>query len=120
MKAYDFQKAKLLIEQDREQIQEAALGMYEDWFWTAEEVFNDQEGFVRDLETVELIGGINESSWATPCLRITYRDGNESCIGCFKDDGSPSERGFVMPLGVLSGPAQDRMPPLTSKEGRHD
>jgi hypothetical protein len=115
MKSYDFQKAKLLIEQERDQIQEASLGMYEDWFWTAEEVFNDQEGFVRDLETVDSIAGISGSSWATPCLRITYRDGNESCIGCFKDGGSSDGRGFA-PLGVLSSPVQDQMPPLTSKE----
>lgn len=112
MKKYDFQKAKNFIEGNLPEIKDAALGMYEDWFWTGVEIFNESEGFVQDLDSIELIAGINSSSWATPCLRLNLTNGEDRCFACFVDDGAPRVGGNVFGLGVLSGPVQDRMPKL--------
>jgi len=112
MKKYDFAKAKRLIEENQEHIQDAYLGMYEDWFWTGEEVFNDEDGFTVNLDSVETIASISGSSWATPCLRVSLKSGADKCIACFVDDGAPKSGGIPFALGVLSGPVQDNMPQL--------
>lgn len=59
---YDFKKAKDLIEAERENVASAYLGMREDWFWTADTVFEDGK-YVVDLDTVEKIAGIAGSTW---------------------------------------------------------
>lgn len=110
MKNYDFKKAKRLIEENQDLIQDAALGMHEDWFWTGQEVFNAEEGFTMDLDSVEKIAGISGSSWATPCLRVTLRSGEDKCVACFADDGAPASGGNPFGLGPLSGPAQINIP----------
>jgi len=43
MKYYDFHKAKQLIAENKENIVSASLGMHEDWFWTAETIFEGGE-----------------------------------------------------------------------------
>ncbi|MGV2686327.1 hypothetical protein GNF82_18690 [Clostridium perfringens] len=84
--------------------------MYEDWFWTGEEVFNEREGVVEELDSIENIAGINGSTWATPCLRLSLKNGEDKCIACFIEDGVPRSGGNVFGLGVLSGPVQTHMP----------
>lgn len=48
MKYYDYKKAKKLIDENKHQIKSASLGMHEDWFWTAETVWENGE-FKREL-----------------------------------------------------------------------
>lgn len=43
MKYYDYKKAKSLIEANKNEITEASLGMHEDWWWTAETVWDNGE-----------------------------------------------------------------------------
>lgn len=54
MKNYDFSKAKQLIEENKENLESASLGMHEDWFWTAETIWENgeykKELFKGDLE----------------------------------------------------------------------
>lgn len=107
-KQYDFEKAQLTIEQRKSEIKTASLGMYEDWWWTAETVFEDGE-YKRVLDGE--IGGINGSSWATPTLRLELVDGSEECIPCYKGESTQYQPPFPN-LGVLSEPVQNRMPPL--------
>ena len=80
---YDFKKAKDLIEAERENIANAYLGMH--CYWTADTVLEDGE-YVVDLDTVEKIAGIAGSTWATPTLKIIYKDGNSKMVPCH-DDG---------------------------------
>ena len=89
---YDFKKAKTLIEAERENIKRAFLGMREDWYWTADTVYEDGS-FKIDLDTVEKIAGIPGSTWATPTLKIIYKDGDSKMVPCH-DDGptDPSAR----------------------------
>ena len=48
MKTYDFKKAKQIIEENKENLVSASLGMHEDWFWTAETIYEEGE-FKRQL-----------------------------------------------------------------------
>ena len=86
MKYYDYKKAKKIVEEEKNEIQEAVLGMEEDWFWTAETIFENGE-YKKDLDDQCLcLGGINGSSWATPTLEILYKDDRYKKIVCYKED----------------------------------
>lgn len=89
MKTYDFAKAKQLIEESKDNIETAYLGMSEDWSWTAVAVFKDGE-FTMDLASQPEIAGIKSSSWATPELRINFKDGNSDEIECFTGESQGS------------------------------
>jgi len=43
MKTYDYKKAKQLIEQSKDCLESASIGMHEDWFWTAQAIWEDGE-----------------------------------------------------------------------------
>jgi hypothetical protein len=130
MKYYDFTKAKNLIEQSKDCIQSASLGMHEDWWWTAETVFENGK-FTRSILSNEdakemhseyvnrrkggmsifdddvdkysacLIGGIMGSDWATPTLNLVYADGEDKMIPCFISDGDDIPLGDKIEKQVL-------------------
>lgn len=76
MRAYDYEKAKALIEVAMlDGATSASLGMAEDWFWTAEEVWSAADGYKHEMSGH--VAGIDGSCWATPTLVITYADGRE-------------------------------------------
>ncbi len=109
-KKYDFEKVKRIIEKEKDVIEHASLGMHEDWFWTAEPVYEDGE-FTRDLAKTETIGGIAGSGWATPVLRIEYIDGTERCIECFVGESTESNPfGSLLTSGPFSSNVQANMP----------
>lgn len=53
MRYYDYKKVKQLIDENAPEITEASLGMHEDWFWTAQTIFEKgewtQQLFLGDL-----------------------------------------------------------------------
>lgn len=120
MKTYDYEKAVKLINENKDSIESASLGMHEDWFWTAETVFENGL-FTKDLNEGTVIGGINGSSWATPTLQLFYPDGSDKMIACYLSDitidpveqvtTAATMQAFL--LGVLSGPVQDNITPIT-------
>lgn len=115
-KKYDFDKAKRLIEENKEKIQRASMGMYEDWFWTAETLFEDGAWKVN-IDKMSTVGGIDGSSWATPTLILNFIDEEgERAIPCYVGYSTRSQPPVPNLLGVLSGPVQDNMPPLTFEE----
>ena len=71
MKYYDFKKIEKIIKADKKAIS-ADLGMYQDWGWTSEEIWNKKTGFTDNFKSGS-IGGIIGSNWATPCLKIQYK-----------------------------------------------
>lgn len=108
MKEYDFETAHRYIEDNADNISIATLGISEDWFWTAERVFEDGK-FLIDLTVDDVkIGGINGSDWTTPVMAVEYKDGTEKIADCYigvsTDDRPPF---FIESLGVLSQPAQE-------------
>lgn len=83
MRYYDFKKARKIILADKKAVS-ADIGMAQDWGRTAEEVWNKKEGFKVDLMKKGLhLGGIEGSYWATPLLKIYYKDGLLREIPCY-------------------------------------
>lgn len=110
-KNYNFDKAKALIEEKKESLESAALGMHEDWFWTANKIWENgvytqelisnedadkmnadyiakrREGvslFSDELKELDkhLISGIYGSHWATPTLQLNYLNGTDEMVEC--------------------------------------
>lgn len=109
MAQYDFALAKKTIQKYSDLLEEASLGMVEDWFWTAEPVYTDG-AFVVNLEEKDLsIAGINSSSWATPTLNLLFKDGSEKLLPCYTGEADITKRPEWLELGCLSKPCQDEM-----------
>lgn len=89
MKTYDFNKAMRLIE-NTPNVERAILGLREDWFWTAETVYEDGQ-FKIELNDDTKICGINGSSWTTPTLQLCFSDGTEKKIEI--SDNTPASTG---------------------------
>ena len=72
MKKYDFKKAKeIIIQESKNGLLYAKMGMREDWTWTEEEVWNKEDLFSMNFYE-EKIASISGSSWATPMLALYY------------------------------------------------
>ena len=111
MKNYNFNKAKQLIAENSEILESSSLGMHEDWFWTAETVWEDGN-YKTELNDETTIGGISGSSWATPTIQLLFKDGTEKMIECSKGETDNDKPSFLQ-LGVLSQPVQDNIIPLS-------
>jgi hypothetical protein len=83
---YDYKKAMKIIEENKSEIESAYMGMAEDWGWTAEPVYEDGE-YKQDLTKEDLcLAGINGSYWATPTLKIEYKNGFYKDFACEKSE----------------------------------
>jgi hypothetical protein len=110
MKKYDFAKARNLIEAEKEALTEACLGMHEDWSWTGETIWENGE-YTVDLANVVEIAGICGSVWATPVIKLSYKNGAERFLECYTGESSGTKSEFFQ-LGELSGPVQDSIAPI--------
>lgn len=109
MKKYNYSRAMELINAERGLVR-AEMGMHEDWFWTAEIVWEDGN-YTKELHTAPEIGGISGSGWATPAIKLTYADGTKRMLPCYTGESS-MEKPVGFELGVLSSPVQDEQIPL--------
>ena len=80
-KKYDFKKALQIVNEKKELLSDASLGMSEDWSWTAESIIDDTKERTS-------VAGIDGSSWATPILQLEYKDGTKEVIDCYVKDNS--------------------------------
>lgn len=129
MKFYDYNKARQIM--STLNYETATLGMAEDWFWTAQDITFDtlpevniieehnayrareeelrHKGFTfnqrRKILNMKfpnlMIKGICSSTWATPCLRLTFKNGKVKWFHCFIQVGSaelPADLPII-PLG---------------------
>lgn len=106
MSEYNYKLAKKTIQMYSDLLESAELGMAEDWYWTAETIYEDKS-FTLDLDSEPLIGGISWSSWATPTLLLTFKDGTENFIDCYNGCVEPDKKPVAFSLGVLSSPCQE-------------
>jgi hypothetical protein len=83
MKYYDYKKARDIISAMQDDIDTAALGMEEDWFWTAQTIFEHGKTIVNLFNKDLVLAGINGSYWATPTLKITLKSGKTYTIPCY-------------------------------------
>ncbi len=88
---YDFKKAKKLIEEAAKtgDLVKASLGMEEDWYWTAQSVWDKEVGFLEELDNTKTIAGIDGSNWATPTLRLEYQNRASEDITVGGSDAKP-------------------------------
>ena len=117
MRTYNYSRAVELINAEKN-LATAEMGMYEDWFWTAETVW-ENGNYTKELKTAPRIAGISGSCWATPSIKLTYEDGTELMLPCFTGE-STQEQPIGFELGVLSSPAQDTLPPLVEDKPSPD
>lgn len=90
---YAYGQAYLLIEQLRlvtDELVSVEYGMAKDWHWTAETIWDKENGYYYDLQTYNgLLADIRESYWAKPVLLFTYidKDGVESekWVYCYRE-----------------------------------
>lgn len=105
MKMYDYENAKKLVQKYSDTLEVACLGMAEDWFWTAEGIYEDGR-LVYDLSEEPEIAGIRGSSWATPSLYLKFKDGREEMMDCYIGESTgkiPEGFGY----GEFSSPIQE-------------
>ena len=86
-KNYDYKKAKATIKQYLSnqgfgKLISASLGMEEDWFWTAETIWEDGK-FTNKLSKNTKIAGIDRSYFATPILELETEDNFKLKIPCY-------------------------------------
>lgn len=90
MKYYDFKRAKKIIEENVPNLEYAKMGTKQDWYWTAEMVFEngvlrndfyqngiDGVGEETSFDGLVKLGGIAGSDWDTPILVLGFKDGSE-------------------------------------------
>lgn len=83
MKRYDFKRAQEIIEVEKlNGLVSATLGMFEDWNWTADEVWNKEYFYTEDF-FAQNIAGISGSGWATPYMSLIYEDGSEKAFAMY-------------------------------------
>jgi hypothetical protein len=110
-------KQKKIIEENKNDLDRATLGMYEDWFWTGEDVWVNGE-FVKNLDACPEIVGIRGSTWATPTLRLLFKDGTDKCIDVSdknEEDGKEYDKPYYLTFGPLSEEVDQSMPPLENE-----
>lgn len=115
MKFYDFAKITAFIEQHKNQIASVTLGMYEDWWWTAETIWengNYRPQYKNGLHEGMKVAGLDGSIWATPAMLVKFKDGTKKCIACYKGQSDLAGPPPWFSYGELSGPAQNYLPPL--------
>lgn len=106
MKSYDLKAIKRYCQMHSDVISAVSIGMQEDWFWTAECIY-EQDHFIADLDDKELkIGGISGSDWATPTMCAEFKDGTEVYKPAFTGESDGQQPAWLQ-LGCLSKPIQD-------------
>lgn len=88
-KLYDFKKAKMLIDREKDIINQELvsvyMGMQEDWYWTATPVWEQEAGYLIDFDEKNWLAGIDGSAWATPVIEFCYSDDKTKKIDCWID-----------------------------------
>lgn len=88
-KKYDTSFIKNYIEEHKEEIETISCGMREDWSWTEKTVF-ENGGLSDDFDWNEehiSVAGISGSSWATPVMKVEFKDGRTEIVECYVNDG---------------------------------
>lgn len=116
MKEYDFNLAKKIIDKftSLTEVEGAYMGMHEDWFWTADSVY--ENGEYQEPFRKQMIAGIDGSSWATPVIQIELNNGETHVFNCYKTSSGHEEMDILEKIeqmafcngGVLSGPVTER------------
>lgn len=97
MKKYNTNFIKSYIEKHKEEIKSVDCGMKEDWSWTAGTVFKDGK-FSYDYDWSKesiSVAGISGSNWATPVMKVEFKDGRMEIVDCYVDDGEKASQSQI-------------------------
>lgn len=89
MKYYSKKIIQDYIEAHKDRLTYVEVGMEEDWFWTSEEVWDMETGYHLSASSDDKIqvAGISSSYWATPVMKVHYKDEEEAhIIPCYASD----------------------------------
>lgn len=98
MKYYSKRVITNYVNAHKDEIKDVTVGMEEDWFWTAEIIYDNVNGFYDVLDSFEEdsdlieVAGICGSSWATPVMRVSFLDGTDEVLDCWKDDHAQEDK----------------------------
>ena len=91
MKYYSTKIINDFIQQNAEKIRCIYVGMDEDWEPTAVMIYKNGEVLKKNCDKWRsdhlCIRGINGSVWATPTMKVDYKNGEVDRVPCFEDDG---------------------------------
>lgn len=109
MKSYNEIKVYQYINNNIDIIETVYIGMYEDWWWTAESIF-ENVGEKFDISVFEDIS-LHESYWATPSMLVRFMDGSERLFDVSKGE-SDGKKDVTDIHGALSIETQNSLPKL--------
>lgn len=88
MRTYDFKLAKHTIQKYSDLLEEAELGILEDWNYTSMIIYENKEFVINLDDEDQLLHGINGSVWATPVIKLTFKDGEQVKLNCYTGESS--------------------------------
>jgi hypothetical protein len=104
-------------------LEDASLGMYEDWFWTGLTFWKEGRYCTKE-DNFLLDHLVTASQWGTPCIVVNYKDGSWRAFACYTTDVPEEERDIMneqikaqtesafWTSGCMSGPLQNHLPEL--------
>lgn len=93
MKKYNTEFIKKYIGEHKYEIESVRCGMREDWFWTAETVYEIGDfckGFDWNKKHIS-VAGITGSTWATPVMHVEFKDGLYRVMKMMENPNQKSE-----------------------------
>ena len=82
MNLYDYDFARKYIEENSSTIKRVELGIEEDWYFTAEPIWEDGE-YTEEFAEDRSISGLFGSPWGVPAMRVEYLDGKYKTFDCY-------------------------------------
>jgi L-rhamnose mutarotase len=73
----DWNKAKEYIEENKGNIVSVSAGLAEDWEYTHDEVWNEEEGYIKECDVYAC------SNWATPSIEVEFSNGSNIMFECW-------------------------------------
>lgn len=70
MRKFDYKKIEKIIAENKDGLKEASIGMFEDFFWTAEIIWENG----KYIEDIYSFSHLQESYWATPVILLRFKD----------------------------------------------
>lgn len=87
MKYYSYDIIKDFYDSHRDEINALYLGMAEDWTLTCSEFDSGSNHQIINAGQYLYVRGIPGSTWATPVMKVVYKNGLEEILPCYFNDG---------------------------------
>ena len=96
MKYYSYDIIKDFFDKHKDEIDALYLGMAEDWTLTCSRFTSDFDYQIIKEGQHLYVRGIPGSVWATPVMKVIYKNGLEEILPCWFDDGEKVSEGQII------------------------